>query len=75
MKGRTHRDNNVKSRVSLDTGRTLNVHMTFRKHPGGLLNDLHMLNLCSVSMGGFYLKCFSKYMEFNKYAKFSLYST
>ena len=42
----------------LDTGRKLNVHKTFRRRPGRLLNVLCMFNLCLVSGGrcgsGFY---------------------
>ena len=34
---------------SVDTGRKLNVHNTFRRHPERLLNVLHTLNLHPVS--------------------------
>ena len=39
----------------IDTGHKLNVHMTFRRRPGHLLNVLCTFNLCSVSTG-FYRK-------------------
>ena len=35
----------------VDTGRKLNVHNTFRRRPGRLLNVLHECNLCPVSTG------------------------
>ena len=35
----------------VDTGRKLNVHKTFRRHPGRLLNVLCTFNLRPVSMG------------------------
>ena len=35
----------------LDTGRKLNVHKTFRRRPGRLLNVLYTLNLRPVSTG------------------------
>ena len=35
----------------VDTGRKLNVHNTFRRRPGRLLNVLCTLNLRPVSMG------------------------
>ena len=34
-----------------DTGRKLNVHKTFRRRPGRLLNDLCTFNLRPVSAG------------------------
>ena len=34
-----------------DTGRKLNVHKTFRRRPGRLLNVLCMVNLRPVSTG------------------------
>ena len=37
----------------VDTGRKLNVHKTFRKHPGRLLNDLRTFNLRPVSIGDY----------------------
>ena len=37
----------------LDTGRNLNVHKTFRRRPGRLLNVLCSFNLRSVSRGSF----------------------
>ena len=36
---------------SVDTGRKLNVHKTFRRLPGGLLNVLCTFNLRPVSTG------------------------
>ena len=36
-----------------DTGRNLNVHKTFRRRPGCLLNVLCTFNLRPVSMGEF----------------------
>ena len=35
----------------VDTGRKLNVHKTFRRHPGSLLNVLYTFNLRPVSTG------------------------
>ena len=35
----------------LDTGRNLNVHKTFRKHPGNLMNVLFTFNLRPVFRG------------------------
>ena len=35
----------------VDTGRELNVHKTFRRRPGRLLNVLCTFNLCPVSTG------------------------
>ena len=35
----------------VDTGRNLNVHKTFRRSPGRLLNVLCTFNLCPVSIG------------------------
>ena len=35
----------------VDTGRKLNVHKTFRRRPGGLLNVLCTFNLRPVSTG------------------------
>ena len=35
----------------VDTGRKLNVHKTFGRRPGRLLNVLHTLNLRPVSTG------------------------
>ena len=35
---------------SVDRGRKLNVHKTFRRRPGRLLNVLSTFNLCPVSM-------------------------
>ena len=35
----------------VDTGRKLNVHKTFRRRPGHLLNVLYTFNLRSVSTG------------------------
>ena len=40
-----------------DTGRKLNVHKTFRRRPGRLLNALCTYNLCPVSTG---YSCFGK---------------
>ena len=40
--------------LPLDTGRNLNVHKTFRRHPGRLLNILFTFKLRLVS-GGLYL--------------------
>ena len=38
-------------RFPVDTGRKLNVHKTFRRRPGRLLNVLCMFNLRPVSTG------------------------
>ena len=35
----------------VNTGRKLNLHKTFRRRPGSLLNVLCMFNLCPVSTG------------------------
>ena len=35
----------------VDTGRKFNVHKTFRRRPGRLLNGLCTFNLCPVSTG------------------------
>ena len=35
----------------VDTGRKFNVHKTFRRRPGRLMNVLYMLNLRPVSTG------------------------
>ena len=40
----------------VDTGRTMNVHKTFKRHPGHLLNALSMSNLRPVSTG----ECYGK---------------
>ena len=37
--------------IPIDTGRKLNVHKTFRRRPGRLLNVLCTFNLRSVSTG------------------------
>ena len=37
--------------IPVDTRRKLNVHRTFRRRPGPLLNDLSTFNLRPVSMG------------------------
>ena len=37
--------------IPVDTGRKLNVHETFRRRPGRLLNVLCMFNLRPVSTG------------------------
>ena len=43
---------NIKfSKTPVDTGRKLNVHKTFRRRPGRLLNVLCTFNLCPVSKG------------------------
>ena len=39
------------TRFPIDTGRKLNVHNTFRRHPGRLLNVLCTFNLRLVSTG------------------------
>ena len=38
-------------RVPVDTGRKLNIHKTFRRRPGRLLNALCTFNLRPVSTG------------------------
>ena len=45
---------NVKFASPVDTGRKLNVHKTFRRRPGRLLNVLCTFNLRSVSAAGVY---------------------
>ena len=37
--------------IPVDTGRKLNIHKTFRRRPGRLLNDLCTFNLRPVSTG------------------------
>ena len=39
--------------ISVDKGLKLNLHMTFGRRPGRLLNVLCALNLCPVSTGIF----------------------
>ena len=41
----------LKKYIPVDTGRKLNVHKTFRRRPGRLLNVLCTFNLCPVSIG------------------------
>ena len=41
----------VPQKDSVDTGRKLNVHKTFRRRPGRLLNVLYTFNLRSVYTG------------------------
>ena len=40
-----------KRHIPVDTGRKLNVHKTFRRRPGRLLDVLCTFNLCPMSMG------------------------
>ena len=47
--------------LPVDTGRKLNVHKTFRRRPGRLLNVLCTFNLRPVSTGLFLLKGLSQY--------------
>ena len=44
---------------SVDTGCKLNVHKTFRRRPGRLLNVLCTFNLRPVSTGKWFCRCFS----------------
>ena len=48
--------------IPVDTGRKLNVHKTFRRRPGCLLNVLCTFNLRPVSTG---MNCFSSYFFIN----------
>ena len=41
----------------IDTGRKLNVHITFRRRPGRLLNVLCTFNLLPVSTGSSQVLC------------------
>ena len=41
----TTRSNKLGFNYTLQTGRKLNAHKTFRRHPGGLLNVLCAFNL------------------------------
>ena len=41
----------IESTIRVDTGRKLNVHKTFRRRPGHLLNVLCTFNLRAVSTG------------------------
>ena len=43
--------------ILVDTGRKLNVHKTFRRRHGRLLNVLYTFNLRPVSTGIFVLMC------------------
>ena len=55
----------------VDTGRKLNVHKTFRRRPGRLLNVLCKFNLRPVSTGFetcFCLKKISRYYSWTKYS-------
>ena len=45
------------------TGLKLNVHKTFRRHPGRLLNVLCMFNLRPVPTGGRHVKMLEDYYE------------
>ena len=49
----------LKSKAScpVDTGRKLNVHKTFRRRPGSLLNVLCTFNLRPVFTGSQFIKC------------------
>ena len=44
-----HSEPNMKKILPVDTGRKLNVHKTFRRRPGRLLNVLCAFNLRPVS--------------------------
>ena len=46
---------NKNATATVDTGRKLNVHDTFRRRPGGLLNVLCTFNLRPVSAGAVFL--------------------
>ena len=53
----------------VDTGRKLNVHKTFRRRPGRLLNVLCMFNLRPVSTGeSITLVSFCRFCEVSKAA-------
>ena len=41
----------------IDKGRKLNVHKTFRRRPGPLLNVLYTFNLRPVSTENFFINC------------------
>ena len=68
-----------KSVFPVDTGRKLNVHKTFRRRPGRLLNVLCTFNLRLVSTGSLYIffcnisfyqyfkKCFMLYIVIFRY--------
>ena len=45
------RNNERKQDISVEKGRKLNVHKTFRRRPGRLLNVLCTFNLHPVSTG------------------------
>ena len=49
-----HVNKGMKTNNPVDTERKLNVHKTFRRRPGRLLNILCMLNLRPVSTGKTY---------------------
>ena len=49
-----HVNKGMKTNNPVDTGRKLNVHKTFRRRPGRLLNILCTLNLRPVSTGKTY---------------------
>ena len=54
----------------VDTGRKLNVHKTFRKCPGRLLNVLCTFNLRPVSIGLFALGCFRSFQLVPYFSKY-----
>ena len=55
-----------KNTIPLDTGRKLNVHKTFRRRPGRLLNVLCTFNLRPVSRG-IILSCTSIFLPLQIY--------
>ena len=63
-----------------ETGRELNVHKTFRRRPGGILNVLCPFNLCPVSTGkkcelicNISLNCISNHLVMSFIMKFIRY--
>ena len=45
----------MRRRCAVDTGRKFNVHKTFRRRPGRLLNVLCTFNLRPLSTGWYYM--------------------
>ena len=56
-------------KIPVDTGRKLNVHKTFRRRPGRLLNILSTFNLRPVSTGILLHENYDKHKYFNRVTK------
>ena len=53
-------ETSLKNNCPVDTRRKLNIHKTFRRCPGRLLNVLNTFNLCLVSAGWSFCDHFSE---------------